>query len=321
MKLKIDHDILGSIVDPVMIAGWPGMGGVGANAVSYMRSAMDAKEFAHIDMSDELMPSSVGVKDGLAIHNELPETHFFHVSDPSIVFVESHHQLAGSAALSLMRGVLEIAHETGAKAIFTAAAFAVPVSCESEPQIYAVANEVVLRDRLRPKGALLLEEGQISGMNGVLLGFTNGDHIPAACLMATMPQYAVSLPNPKSSRAIVRFFEKILGLEVDTTGLDQQVEEMEKVMVEIENRILSAALLISDEEETEPHRKISSQREKKRTPEHAMEKIEKLFADLGREKSKEKAAKLKAELDRWEIYDLYEDRFLDLFKEGGEETK
>ena len=55
MRLEIDRDIANSTKDPIMIAAWPGMGNVGSYAVNYMRSAMGAREFAHIDMSDELM--------------------------------------------------------------------------------------------------------------------------------------------------------------------------------------------------------------------------------------------------------------------------
>ncbi|MBI4974838.1 MAG: hypothetical protein HZC19_03435 [Candidatus Omnitrophica bacterium] len=45
-----------------------------------------------------------------------------------------------------------------------------------------------------------------------------------------------------------------------------------------------------------------------------MEKIEKLFLEA--KQDKKKASVLKRELDRWDLYKLYEDRFLDLFKEN-----
>ena len=45
-----------------------------------------------------------------------------------------------------------------------------------------------------------------------------------------------------------------------------------------------------------------------------MEKIEKLFREAKTDKAK--AILLKKELDRWDLYKLYEDRFLDLFKES-----
>jgi hypothetical protein len=52
----------------------------------------------------------------------------------------------------------------------------------------------------------------------------------------------------------------------------------------------------------------------KKIPEYIMEKIEKLFRDAKTDKTK--APDLKKELDRWDLYELYEDRFLDLFKDN-----
>lgn len=43
-----------------------------------------------------------------------------------------------------------------------------------------------------------------------------------------------------------------------------------------------------------------------------MDKIEKMFNAA--EKDKSKAQTLKIELDKWGLYKLYEDRFLDLFE-------
>ena len=314
MRVEINESFDGTIESPSMIAGWPGMGNVGLKAVTYMRADMGAKQFARIDMSDELMPEAIGVKDGLIMRPDLPETRLFHAADPSIIFVESDEQLNGSAALALMRGVLDLAREHGVRTIYTAAAFALPVSCAHDPVIYGVANDVLLRDRLAPMGATLLQEGQVSGMNGVLLGFANDYQIPAACLMATMPQYALRLPNPKSSREIIRFFERALGCVVNMTGLNKAVGEMDKVMGDIERRILNAMAKLGDGREPD-----TPAREKpgKGTPEIAMTRIEQLFEELAEGKSKEKAAELKEELDRWGLYEFYEDRFLDLFKDGG----
>jgi proteasome assembly chaperone (PAC2) family protein len=320
MRVEINESFDGTIESPEMIAGWPGMGNVGLKAVAYMRADMGAKQFARIDMSDELMPEAIGVKDGLIMRPDLPETRLFYAADPSVIFVESDEQLHGSAALALMRGVLDLAREHGVRTIYTAAAFALPVSCAHDPVIYGAANDIMLRDRLGPMGVSLLQEGQISGMNGVLLGFANDYRIPAACLMATMPQYALRLPNPKSSREIIRFFERTLGCVVNMAGLNKGVDEMGKVMEDIERRILKTMAELGEEQEPGIQQDTAiRQKPEKKTPEGAMLRIEQLFAELAKEKSKEKAAKLKEELDRWNLYDLYEDRFLDLFKDGGNE--
>ena len=54
-------------------------------------------------------------------------------------------------------------------------------------------------------------------------------------------------------------------------------------------------------------------------PQSAREKIEKLFQEVKTNISK--AAELKKELDHWNIYKDYEDRFLDLFKKPGNQEE
>lgn len=320
MRLKIDKDIRAAIKNPVMIAGWPGMGNVGLAAVSYMRIGLGAREFAHIDMSDELLPQSIKVKDGVVLLPDQPVTRFYLSESPSIILVESQSQLTGQPALSLMRGIIEFIHELGVGTIYTAAAFALPISCREESKVFGAANGSAMRDSLVPLGMHPLEEGEISGMNGVMLGSTNDYNLPAACLMATMPQYATTLPNPKSSRALVKFFTRALGLEIDMTAMNKDISKMDRFMSEIEKRLQQVASLIVDEEPDHPKQEISEppREEKKKTPEAAMKKIEALFHELSRAKSKEKATKLKQELDHWNLYDLYEDRFLGLFKDDRE---
>lgn len=52
-------------------------------------------------------------------------------------------------------------------------------------------------------------------------------------------------------------------------------------------------------------------------PKPANEKIEQLFEEASRDTSK--AVVLKRELDRWNVFKEYEDRFLDLFKKEEDE--
>jgi len=54
-------------------------------------------------------------------------------------------------------------------------------------------------------------------------------------------------------------------------------------------------------------------------PLSAKQKIEELFSLSKKDISR--AAELKAELDKWNVYKEYEDRFLDLFKKKKSEDK
>ena len=62
---------------------------------------------------------------------------------------------------------------------------------------------------------------------------------------------------------------------------------------------------------------ISSIDEEK-VPHYVMERIEKLFQEARADRTR--AQELKKELDRWNLFELYENRFLDLFEDDKRDT-
>ena len=119
-----------------------------------------------------------------------------------------------------------------------------------------------------------------------------------------MPQYAISLPNPKASSAIIEVLCKMLGVHIDLNEINDYIKDMEERMALIEDKVKDVFTIEEEYPESYPH--------EKKIPGYIMERIEKLFTEARHDKAK--ASHLKKELDRWDLYRLYEDRFLDLFK-------
>ncbi len=313
MTLRLKHDIRGELDAPILLAGWPGMGNVGAAAIAYLRAGLSAKPLGEIDVSEYVAPESVVIENGLVKLPAPPSNQIYYHEDPALLFLESESQLNGDAALDVIREVLDFAEHHEVKAIYTAAAFALPVGRKQPVKVLGAANEETIRDRLIPAGVQYLEEGQITGLNGLLLGFAKLRGIPAACLLATMPQYAVNILNPKSSRAIIEVLQSLLGIEVDLTGLDSAVAKTEETMKQIEAHIRKA--LSEGEGPAEGESEEWKEVEEEEIPEKVMQKIERLFDEIKVTGSKDKGAELKRELDRWNLYKIYEDRFLDLYRD------
>ncbi len=293
---------------PVLLAGWPGMGHVGLRAVDYMRQKTGAKMFAKIDLSKYFSPDVVKIKNGVATLPKQPVCRFFYTEDPEIIILEGEAQLSGNAAAEVIFAVLDIALRYNVNQIYTGAAYASNLSSRNSSVVYGAANKSSLMEELEVYGVEALSDGQITGMNGTLIGFAARRSIDAACLLATMPIYAVTIPNPKSSLALVRVWEQILGAELDKTELENESRKMEENMGLIEEKIRSVSNTVLSDQEKE----VLSE-EEEQIPAYIMEKIEKLFGEA--KKDKGKVDKLKQELDRWDLYEHYEDRFLDLFRE------
>jgi proteasome assembly chaperone (PAC2) family protein len=289
-----------------MIAGWPGMGSVALGVVDYLRKYLDTVKFAEIQIDPLTVIDSVEVENGVAALPGAPRNCFYYSKRFNLIIFEGESQIQGLAGIELANNALTVAERYEVSSIYTGAAFPLPVGYKDPVDVYAVANKEVLRDTITQQGMKIMEGGHISGLNGLLLGFSEKRAIDALCLLATMPQYAIGIPNPKASGAIIDTLSRILNFRVDMHELNEYIKDMDEKMAAIEDKVKDAFTL--GNEQPDPRSA------KKKIPEYVMERIEKLFKEAGLDKKK--AVILKRELDRWDLYKMYEDRFLDLFKEN-----
>lgn len=302
-QIKYYKDI--ELRNPVMVAGWPGMGNVALGVVEYLRAKLKPVKVAEIKVDPLLALDSVAVENGVAKLPAPPKNTFYASKNPELLLFEGEAQLQGQSGLVLLDRVLDVAARFKVKMIYTGAAFPMPVSYKEAPAVYGAVNKKSLTGLFSEFGIKPMEGGHISGLNGLLLGFASDRGIEAACLLATMPQYAIGLPNPKASGAILQMLSAIIGFEMRMEELGPYIKDIEEKMAIIEEKVKDV-LAIDEGEKKGPTAD-------KKIPESITGKIEKLFHEATLDRSK--AIILKKELDRWDLYKLYEDRFLDLFKD------
>jgi hypothetical protein len=292
--------------EPVLIAGWPGMGNVALGAVDYLRETTKAFLFAEIETEHFTPPEAINVRKGLGKLPSPPRNGFYFSPVYNIIFFESEAQLAGLAGQRIIEEILSFAQKIKTKIIFTGAAFPLLADHQRPVEIFGVASSKELFHFFSQYPIKVMQSGQISGLNGLLLGYAGRLNLKAFCLLATIPLYAINLPNPRASRKLVETLSQILKIKVDYTKIDRFVEEMDKKMEMIENKIKNAFPPLES-------RDLGVKVEEDKVPPHILEKIERLFQEAKLDRNK--AYLLKKELDRWNLYEKYEDRFLDLFKE------
>ncbi len=296
---------------PVMLAAWPGMGNVGLIAMDYLRKALGMQVFAELDMSPFLAPDSISVKDGIAQHPEMPTSLFFYRKEPNLIIFISNAQVSGRDGITVIKTILDVASQFQVKRLFTAAAFAQPMSYQTPSNVFAACSNESLLNLLMEFGATSMPDGYIAGLNGLVLGVAAPRHIEAACLLGTIPSYATALTYPKASLEIIRLIGNLFSCDIATEDLETVVAEMDTQLEAIEERIKEFFPTINEEHEG------TDEIEEDKVPHYIMEKIEKLFGKVSADKTV--ATELKNELVRWNIYELYEKRFLDLFKESKDE--
>jgi proteasome assembly chaperone (PAC2) family protein len=293
---------------PDMLACWAGMGNVGLGAAEYMRVRLKAGLFCEIGIDDIVSPEAVSIRKGLSSLPKVPSLSLYYSNAPRLAIALGKEQFYGKAGLAVMSRLLDVARDIGVKRIYTGAAFPTYMSHRDPSTVYAAANSRALLTDLGKSGGLrAMSDGQVSGLNGLLLESARKRRIEAACLLATMPMYGVSFPNPKASKALLEALSARFGTRIDPAGLDISINEVDKMFEKIEDQLKHLGL--KEEAREEPQKEDLDE-----VPKTVFDKIERLFLEAG--KDKKLVHRLKEELDRWDLFAAYEDRFLDLFKEN-----
>jgi len=304
---------------PIFLAAWPGMGEVAFKAANYLVEKLKAEEFAALAAEEFFYLTGSVIQDGILNLPALPQGKFYHWKNRGgkndlIIFL-SDAQPDLSRAQAYCDKIIQAAKSFGAVSCVSIASMPQPIDHMQQAGIWFCATCALVSQDLKKHNLSPLSMGQVSGMNGLFLGMAKSLGLEGFCLLGEIPLYTVQIENPKASYAVLNALSKILDIRLDLSGLIEQAHEME---VEI-NRLLdylkmgsAAAAGPIQEEEIEKIKKTLAQLTK--LPVSVKEKIEKLFEQTTRDITK--AGGLKDELDKWNVYKDYEDRFLDLFKKA-----
>jgi uncharacterized protein len=305
------------LAKPWLIGVWPGMGHVAVSAGYYLISKLEMHAIAEFSPRELFDVEQVEVKKGLIKSARLPRSRFFLWRDPQgerdiLVFMGEAQPPVGRHAFC--QRLMEFARQLDVERVFTFAAMATQMRPEHDSRVFAAATDTATLSTFRELELTILEDGQISGLNGVMLGVAAEAGLSGGCLLGEIPHVFAQFPFPQASLAVLSAFKKMAKIEIDLSELAQQAEAMGHKLGEILNQVEHAIeehQKEAEEEEEEESFNPGSAEEERISAEDE-EKIDRLFSQA--RDSRLKAYELKRELDRLEVFDLYEDRFLDLFK-------
>jgi proteasome assembly chaperone (PAC2) family protein len=307
---------------PYLIVAWPGMGEVAFKAASYLIEQLKAEEFASIQPEDFFYLTGSLVQNGLLSAPELPQSKFYFWKNKSgkndlIIFL-SNAQPDLARAESYSQRIITVAKSFKVDTVISFASMPQAIDHTQDSGVWYTATSNELSNSLKKFNLNVLNEGQISGMNGLFLGIAKREGFKGFCLLGEISLYTIQIDNPKASAAVLNVLGKILDIKVELAELLNQAQIMEGEI----NKLLDYLKLGSQvagpigDDDIEKIKKSLTQLSK--LPASIKDKIEILFAQAKTDISK--ATELKAELDKWNVYKDYEDRFLDLFKKSGEKN-
>jgi uncharacterized protein len=297
--------------NPWLVAAWPGMGGVAISAGYYLMAKLGMHLLIEFPAAEYFDLEKIEVKDGMILNKRLPRSRLFLWKDPKkqhdlIVFIgEAQPPVRGGA---FCRRLIDQARELGVERVFTFAAMATQMRPKHPSRVFSAAIDRKTANTFSSLELDPLETGTISGLNGVLLGMAANDGLPGGCMLGEIPHVFSQIPFPKASLAVLEKFCEMSGIQLDLSELENHAQTVERTLEVFLTRMESAITEPGEEQDPSPGTSPIT-----RAGTKEKQAIESLFDQAHGDRSR--AYELKQELDRLGLFDDYEDRFLDLFKE------
>jgi len=233
-----------------MIVGWPGIGNIGVITVDALRQQIEAEELGEIEPWDFFYPAKVIIKGGVLQELEFPTSKFYYkkLADRDLLLFIGEEQPSGRGRMYAEGGkayemanlVLDVAERFGCRRIYTSGAAVALTHHSLKPRVWAVATDRSLLAEVKSRmNTILMSEvegrgdlGNITGLNGLLVGVARKRGLEGVCLMGEIPDYLsrVPFPYPKASQSVLEVLASTLGINVDLTALDDMAAQMEGVI-------------------------------------------------------------------------------------------
>lgn len=308
---------------PWLIAAWPGMGNVAVIAAAHLIEQLGMTEVDQLPPDDHFDVEQVEVRDGLIVPAQLPRGVFFKWTNPGagrdlIVFIGEAQPAAGSHGYSVK--LLERAATMDVERVVTFASLASGLHPTENPKVSGAATDAKTLNELRLAEIDPVSNGQIGGLNGLVLGLAAERGMAGMCLLAEIPFFAMRIPNPKAARAALSVFSVLAGIDVNLESLNRQAAIVDRALVEameaMEARREGEAEPAGESAE-DPEAATQAEAPEAPAPRPGLSaadraRIEALFENARKDSAQ--AVHLKSELDRLGVFREFEGRFLDLFR-------
>jgi len=245
------------VENPVLIASWPGIGNIGIIAVDTLRGLLRAEEFGEIEPWDFFYPRRVFIRKGVLEHLEFPSSKFFFkkTGTKDIIFFIGEEQpteagrmyAEGRKAYRMANLVLDVAERFKCSRVYTSGAAVALTHHTTKPRVWAVPSSETLIPEIRLyKNTVLMSDvegrgghGNITGLNGLLLGVAKKRGFEAICLMGEIPVYLQGLPlsYPKASKSVLEVLCRSLGIQVPLDKLDELDQNVQQRIEEFYQQI------------------------------------------------------------------------------------
>lgn len=217
---------------PVMICGLPGSAFVGKFAVDHLVSDLPATPLAEVYCDG--FPPQIMVKEDGTTNLLRTELYFWKSSDANhdAIFLTGDAQPATSDSEHELTEYLvdHVRNRFNISRLVTLGAY-VTGTYSSEPRVFATGTRHELVHQLENAGCILMREGSITGMNGLLLGMAKMKGLDGYSLLGETAGYSF---DPKASEVVLESLSRLAGITSDLKKLRQKGTEALETLKKIE---------------------------------------------------------------------------------------
>ena len=210
--------------------GWNDGGQAATVAAGYLARQWEATRFADIDpeafVDFQAVRPTVSLDEGMTRHIEWPENAFFHAPIPGterdaviLLGVEPNYRWRAFTDL-----VVGLARELQVELVVTLGALLADVPHTRPAPVTGAATDPQLVEEL---GLQLSRYEGPTGIVGVLHDACRTAELRSVSLWSAVPHYVSLAPSPKAAKALCVRLSDLVGVDIETTELDEAEDEYE----------------------------------------------------------------------------------------------
>jgi hypothetical protein len=219
---------------PILICGFPGSGYVGKLAIDHIIEELKSIHLA--DIYSTSFPPQVIIKSTGTV--ELMKNILHYVKNSRgkqdfLLLTGDAQPVSSKVEYLLGEEIINIAKKFGVTQIITLGAYITGMFVDT-PRIFGVATDDNGLNLLNSYSISKIDNGSISGMNGILLGIGKINNLNGISLLGETSGYVI---DANASKYILKKLLSIVGLDINMEDLDKKAKDTIMLIKSIESRI------------------------------------------------------------------------------------
>jgi len=224
-KISVETSSLPELKNPILICGLPGSGFVGKLAVDYLIDKLKAKQFGSIYSSS--FPPQVSIQSDGTVDLVKNSIFYCKTSEQDLILLTGDAQpVSAQGEYALATEIIDLCKKMAVNNIYTLAAY-ITGKFSNTPKVYGTGTSSEIVNDFSKYGVLKMNKGNITGMNGIIIGIAKRSSVSGTCLLGETSGYVI---DAKASKSVLEILSKILKITLDMSELEQRAKDTEELI-------------------------------------------------------------------------------------------